>query len=143
MEKKIVLGSKLKEGDFIVDVDPDTTNPIRLDLVRIVYIGYKDELRSKELDGWGNSIILKQKYVLLQCSERKISFEDFCRMLRKTFTSINCIDDCQSCEMAKIFSTCLTNLRFSGSTDKRKLDAIYHIDVLFNTTMNMIERRKE
>ena len=51
MEKKIVLGSELKEGDFIVDVDPDTTNPIRLDLVRIVYIGYDDKLRAKGLDG--------------------------------------------------------------------------------------------
>ena len=142
MEKKIVLGSKLKEGDFVV-VDSITTNPIRLDLVRIVYIGYDDKLRAKGLDGWCGSIFLKQKYVLLQCSERKISFEDFCRMLRKTFTSINCIDDCQSCEMAKIFLTCLMNLRFSDSTDKRKLDAMYHIDVLFNTTMNMIERRKE
>ena len=143
MEKKIVLGSELKEGDFIVDVDSITTNPIRLDLVRKVYINYKDELRSKELDGWNNSIDHNKKYVLLQCSERKISFEDFCRMLRKTFTSINCIDDCQSCEMSRIFSTCLMNLRFSDSTDKRKLDAMYHIDVLFNTTMNMIERRKE
>ena len=143
MEKKIVLGSELKEGDFIVDVDPDTTNPIRLDLVRIVYIGYDDKLRAKGLDGWGGSIFPKQKYVRLQCSERKISFEDFCRMLQKTFIGTSCMDNCQSCEMAKIFSTCLMNLCLTSSTDRRKIDAIYHIDVLFNTTMNMIERRKE